>query len=145
MPPLAANTSQRLFAGFVDVGPLMAITIVGSILMSPFDPSAVAARLLAGVGLLMKDITGASPGKWLAGVRVTDRDGRPASMVRRVLRNVTIAAVLLLLGVPVAGRLAAVVCLIEMALVLLQRDRLGDRLAGTAVIRRAVLPEISAA
>ena len=69
MPPLPANTSQRLFAGFVDVGPLMVISIVGSILMSPFDPSAVAARLLAGVGLLMKDITGASPGKWLAGVR----------------------------------------------------------------------------
>jgi len=37
------------------------------------------------------------------------------------------------------------VCLIEMALVLLHRDRLGDRLADTAVVRRAVLPEISAA
>jgi uncharacterized RDD family membrane protein YckC len=32
-----------------------------------------------------------------------------------------------------------------MALVLANRERLGDRLAGTAVVRRAVLPEISAA
>jgi uncharacterized RDD family membrane protein YckC len=145
MPPLVANTSQRLFAGFVDVGPLMLISLVGSVLMAPFDPSAVAARLIAAAGLLLKDITGASPGKWLAGLRVTDRDGRPAGTVRRVLRNVTIAAVLVLLGVPILGRFAAVICLIEMALVLVRRDRLGDRLAGTTVVRRAVLPEISAA
>ena len=82
MPPLVANTSQRLFAGFVDVGPLMLISIVSSVLMAPFDPSAVAARLIAAAGLLLKDITGASPGKWLAGLRVSDRDGRPAGSVR---------------------------------------------------------------
>jgi uncharacterized RDD family membrane protein YckC len=58
---------------------------------------------------------------------------------------VTIAAVLMLLGVPILGRFAAVICLIEMALVLVRRDRLGDRLAGTTVVRRAVLPEISTA
>jgi uncharacterized RDD family membrane protein YckC len=53
--------------------------------------------------------------------------------------------VLMLLGVPILGRFAAVICLIEMALVLVRRDRLGDRLAGTTVVRRAVLPEISTA
>ncbi len=145
MSPLAANTSQRIIAGFIDVAPFAVVTIAVSIFAGPFDVAATSARILTGLYLLIKDITGASPGKWLVGVRVTDRAGVHAPAVRKVFRNLTLASAPMLLGVPYIGRVAAVLCVGEMVLVLMQRERLGDRLAGTTVIRRAVLPETSAA
>jgi uncharacterized RDD family membrane protein YckC len=141
MTPLAANSSQRIVGGIVDVAPLLVVTIALTAFVTPFDVGATLARLVAAFGLLLKDVTGASPGKWLVGVRVTDRTGPPAGAGRRLLRNVTLAAAPLLAGVPYLGRLAAVVCIGEMVLVLAQKERLGDRLAGTAVVRRAVLTE----
>ena len=145
MTPLSANTSQRIVGGIVDVAPLLVVTLAVTAFVTPFDLGATLARLNAASGLLHKDVTGASPGKWLVGVRVADRSGPRASAGRRLLRNVTLAAAPLLAGVPYLGRIAAVICIGEMVLVLWQKERLGDRLAGTAVVRRAVLPEISAA
>ena len=143
--PLAANTSQRIVGGIVDVAPLLVVTVALTAFVTPFDVGATLGRLVAALGLMIKDVTGASPGKWLVGVRVTDRSGAPASAGRRLLRNVTLAAAPLLAGMPYLGRIAAVICIGEMVLVLWQKERLGDRLAGTAVVRRAVLPGISAA
>lgn len=145
MTPLAANTSQRIVAGFIDVAPLLVVTMVVAVFVPPFDAAATATHLVTGLCLLLKDVTGASPGKWLVGARVADRSGAVAGAGRRILRNVTLAAAPVLMGVPYVGRLSVVVCLGEMVLVLAQRERLGDRLAGTTVVRRAVLPEISAA
>jgi uncharacterized RDD family membrane protein YckC len=145
MAPLAANTSQRIVAGFVDVAPLFVVTVAIHVFVPPSDGAATTARIIAGLCLLLKDFTGASPGKWLVGARVTDRAGASAASGRRIARNATLAAAPLLMGVPVLGRLAAVLAIVEMILVLAQRERVGDRLAGTTVIRRAVLPEISAA
>ena len=145
MVPLAANTSQRIVAGFVDVAPLFAVTVAIHVFVPATDGTATATRIIAGLCLLLKDVTGASLGKWLVGVRASDRSGVSASPLRRVARNATLAAAPILMGVPVIGRLSAVLAIVEMILVLLQRERLGDRLAGTTVIRRSVLPEISAA
>jgi uncharacterized RDD family membrane protein YckC len=145
MAALAANTSQRLVAGLIDVAPLLVATAIIGVFGGSYGVSLTATRTIAGLGLLLKDVTGASPGKWLAGVRVTDRDGGPAGRGRKILRNITIAGAPLLLGVPYIGVLGMAVCVGDMALVLANRERLGDRLAGTAVVRRAVLPEISAA
>ena len=145
MSPLAANTSQRIVAGFVDLAPLLVVTLAVSVFVTPFDVGSMVARLIAGFGLLVKDVTGASLGKWLVGVRVTDMTGTSSGAVRRLFRNLTLAAAPLLMGVPYAGRIAVMISMVEMVLVLAQQERLGDRLAGTVVIRRAVLPEISAA
>jgi uncharacterized RDD family membrane protein YckC len=145
MTPLVANTSQRIVSGIVDVAPLLVVTIALTAFVTPFDVGATLARLVAALGLLLKDVTGASPGKWLVGVRVLERTGAATSAGRRLLRNVTLAAAPLLAGMPYLGRIAAVVCIVEMVLVLAQKERLGDRLAGTTVVRRAVLSEISAA
>ena len=92
MTPLAANTSQRIVGGIVDVAPLLVVTLALTAFVTPFDLGATLARLIAASGLLLKDVTGASPGKWLVGVRVADRSGPRASAGRRLLRNVTIAA-----------------------------------------------------
>lgn len=145
MAALAANTSQRVVGGLIDMAPLFVVTVVIGVFAGPYDVSMPAARLIAGLGLLLKDVAGASPGKWLVGVRVADRDGGPAGLGRRVVRNVTLAGAPLLMGVPYVGGLGVVIFASEMALVLAGRERLGDRLAGTTVVRRAVLPEISAA
>jgi uncharacterized RDD family membrane protein YckC len=145
MAGLAANTTQRVVGGFIDVAPLLVATVVIGVFAGPLDISVTVTRLVAGLGLLLKDVAGASPGKRLVGVRVADRDGGPASRVRRIVRNVTLAGAPLFMGVPFLGGLGAVICVAEMALVLANRERLGDRLAGTTIVRRAVLPEISAA
>ena len=145
MSALAANTTQRVVGGLVDVAPLLVLSAVIGVFAGPYDVSMPAARLIAGLGLLLKDVAGASPGKWLVGVRVAERDGGPAGRVRRIVRNVTLAGAPVFMGVPFLGGLGALVFMVEMALALASRERLGDRLAGTTVVRRAVLPEISAA
>ena len=145
MPALAANTTQRVVGGLIDVAPLLVVTTVISVFVGPYDVSMTAARVIAGLWLLLKDVAGASPGKRLVGVRVADREGDPVGRGRKVVRNITLAGAPLLMGVPILGSLFAVIFAAEMALVLASRERLGDRLAGTTIIRRAVLPEISAA
>jgi uncharacterized RDD family membrane protein YckC len=144
MAALAANTTQRVVGGLIDVAPLLVVTAIISVFVGPYDVSMTTTRLIAGLGLLLKDVV-VSPGKRLVGVRVADREGDPAGRGRKVVRNVTLAGAPKLMGVPILGSLSAVICAAEMALVLANRERLGDRLAGTTIVRRAVLPEISAA
>ena len=69
MSPLAANTSQRIVAGFIDVAPLLVVTIAVGVFVPPSGAEATATRIIAGLCLLLKDVTGASPGKWLVGAR----------------------------------------------------------------------------
>ena len=96
MSPLADNTSQRIVAGFIDVAPLLVVTIAVGVFVPPSGAEATATRIIAGLCLLLKDVTGASPGKWLVGARVADRSGVAASAVRRIVRNVTLASAPLL-------------------------------------------------
>jgi uncharacterized RDD family membrane protein YckC len=90
---------------------------------------------------LLRDVTGASLGKLLLGLKVVRRDGRPASVGARILRNVPLTfapacMILPLLGYVFAGPVAAIVVLIEGIMLLSQGERLGDRIAGTTVTKR---------
>ena len=60
MSPLAANTSQRIVAGFIDVAPLLVVTIAVGVFVPPSGAEATATRIIAGLCLLLKDVTGAS-------------------------------------------------------------------------------------
>jgi uncharacterized RDD family membrane protein YckC len=133
MQPAPATTGQRLVTYLVDVIPAIILAV-----LTGWIP------IIGGVVLasywLLRDVTGASLGKLLLGLRVRKRDGSEIDAGSRVLRNVTIALgpsllIIPLLGYALAPPVACVLILIETIMLLTQGERLGDKFAGTAVFR----------
>lgn len=90
---------------------------------------------------LLRDITGASLGKLLLGLRVASKDGQPASAGARMLRNVPlilgpVCMMIPFLGYLFAGPVSVIVILVEGIMLLSQGERLGDRLAKTTVVNK---------
>jgi uncharacterized RDD family membrane protein YckC len=121
------------------------IDILPTLLTIPFAWLPFIGIVLAGVFLtpywLLRDITGASLGKLLLGLRVVGRDGRPATVGGRIIRNLPLALgpscmLVPFLGYIFAGPVAGVVVLVEGVMLLSQGERLGDRLARTRVVRK---------
>lgn len=101
--------------------------------------------ILAGLCLvpywLLRDVTGASLGKLLLGLKVVARDGQPATVAARILRNLPLALgpmcmLIPFLGYVLAGPVAGTVTLVEGIMLLSQGERLGDRLAKTTVVKK---------
>ena len=95
---------------------------------------------------LLRDINGASPGKTVCGLVVENRAGGPSTANQRIIRNLPFAVVVLplvipALGIPVAYTIQLVLVTVEALLVLANGDRLGDKLAGTKVVRRSSAPQ----
>jgi uncharacterized RDD family membrane protein YckC len=142
MELLAASNGERAGAYILDVIPTV---IVGFM----FGWIPIAGAMITGFILtpywLLRDIAGASIGKLLLGLRVVGKDGTEASAGKRVLRNLPLAIGPSLLVIPVAGYFIAppvafLVLLVEIILLLTQRERMGDKFAGTSVVRRAKAP-----
>jgi uncharacterized RDD family membrane protein YckC len=96
--------------------------------------------------LLVRDATGASPGKMLLGLRVvrSNDHARPATILQRLGRNVVVAAAAAQATViPVAGMsviwllplVAGIALVIDGAWLYETGERLSDRIVGTAVVR----------
>ena len=89
---------------------------------------------------LMRDITGASPGKSLLGMKVMSRDGREAPNGSRVLRNVLFAIppvfmILPIIGHVIGGLLGFALVVTELIMLLSTGERIGDRIANTVVLK----------
>lgn len=115
---------------------LVAIGAFGAMvgLMSPASVggTTAAAPFIAVAYLLFRDVTGASLGKRILGLRVVGVDNIEIGYARRILRNVTLATAPLLEMFP--GHLAGVIFLIEVLFLLTRGERLGDQLARTRVV-----------
>ena len=79
-------------------------------------------------------------GKLALGLCVRNRDGSEATVVSRILRNLTIAfgpglLIIPLLGYALAPPTAVLLIATEALMLVTQGERLGDKLAGTAVFR----------
>lgn len=90
---------------------------------------------------LLRDITGSSMGKLILGLRVVGKDGSPSGPMQRVLRNLPIAVGPAMLIIPLAGYaiappVAGILILTEAVLLLAKKERLGDMLAGTTVVKK---------
>ncbi len=133
----AANVGVR-FAGYlIDVIPAM---LLGLVAIIPLIGIMVAGCLLAPYWLL-RDIVGASLGKLALGLRVVQKDGQPASTKALILRNAPLALGPILMTIPLLGYLlgppiAGIMILVEGISLMAQGERIGDRLAGTAVVRK---------
>lgn len=125
------------------------IDFIPAVLMGLFGLIPLFGIIIAGLLLvpywLLRDITGASLGKLLLGTRVMGKDGQEASVGARILRNLPLAVGPAFFIIPVLGYLigppiALLAILIEAILVVTQGERLGDRLAGTVVVKKADKP-----
>ena len=90
---------------------------------------------------LLRDVTGASLGKLMLGLKVLNKDGSDSTTRQRVLRNVTLAAgpaflIIPLIGIVLFAVIGGILGLIEIIFFLTQRERLGDRLAKTTVVKK---------
>lgn len=134
---IAADKWLRVAGYFIDVVPAV---VLGLVALIPFIGLICAGLLLVPYWLL-RDITGASLGKLALGMRVVRQDGQPASKGALMLRNLPLIAapacmLIPFLGYFLFGPVAIIVVLIEGILLLSQGSRLGDKMAGTVVVRK---------
>ena len=90
---------------------------------------------------LLRDFAGHSLGKIVLGLEVVKKDGTPSDTKARILRNVTIAIGPAFLILPVIGYVLgpvlSLICIVtEMIMLLVTKERIGDRLAGTTVVKK---------
>ncbi|HEX7288568.1 MAG TPA: RDD family protein [Candidatus Angelobacter sp.] len=134
---VVADKWLRVAGYLIDVVPAIVLSLVGLI---PIVGIIFAGLLLAPYWLL-RDIAGASLGKMLLGMRIVGQDGQPATTGARVLRNLPLIAAPLCMIIPLLGYfvtipVALIVVLVEGTLLLSQGSRLGDKMAGTVVVRK---------
>jgi len=139
LQPVAARAEKGLRAAgyLIDVLPAILLGLFGII---PIVGPIIAGFLLAPYWLL-RDVTGASIGKLILGLKVARKDGQPATVGARVLRNLTLAIGPGLLIIPILGYVlgpvtAFIAVSVETILLLSSGERLGDRMAGTTVVKR---------
>ena len=110
-----------VFLSFIPIiGP-----ILGGLLLAPY--------------WLLRDVFGRSLGKTLAGERIVGRDGNPAPASARVLRNLPFVIGPAIMVLPVIGYVGIVINMVlvlgESIFLLSQGSRMGDKLAGTTVVK----------
>lgn len=132
-----ADKGLRAAGYLIDVLPAIVFGLFG---MIPWIGSIIAGLLLTPYWLL-RDVTGASLGKLILRTSVVRKDGQPSAVGARILRNLPLAIgpaflIIPLLGYVLGPAIAFIAFLIETILVLSNGERLGDRIAGTTVIKR---------
>jgi uncharacterized RDD family membrane protein YckC len=134
---------RRLCAYLIDLIPVFLIGLA-------FGFKSGSGALVAAGFLLLRDVSGASPGKHVLGLRVVGRDGALAGVAQRVLRNAVFGLqAVAYASTPLAGGgsygLALVAQLVPSGLMLVdcyylveKGERLSDRFAGTKVVTRPI-------
>jgi uncharacterized RDD family membrane protein YckC len=121
------------------------IDVVPACLIGLFGLIPVIGIMIAGFFLipywLLRDVAGASLGKLALGLRVVAHNGQPASIGARIGRNLPLIAAPLCMLIPLLGYvlalpIGAIVILVEGVMLLSQGSRLGDKLAGTTVVKK---------
>jgi uncharacterized RDD family membrane protein YckC len=143
----ATDVGMRVAAYLIDVIPMVIVSFVLGWI--PIVGAVMLGFVLVAYWLL-RDITGNSLGKILLGLKVTTRDGQESGTRERLLRNLPLIAGPALLIIPVAGMViapvvAGLVLTVEGVLLLAKKERLGDMLAGTTVLKKDRLAQAASA
>jgi uncharacterized RDD family membrane protein YckC len=139
-----ATVSQRIVAFLIDLVPIVFVASVMGILWRTSSLPAVwmiPPPVVGAAYFLLRDVTGASPGKAALGLRVVAKDGGESSVGQRVLRNVVfvlgpVVAIVpglktwMIVTVPVSS-----LVLLDFVFLLIQGERFSDKMAGTKVVR----------
>ena len=147
LTPPATDVGLRAGGYLLDVIPAVIVGLaIGWI---PIVGAVIAGFILLAYWLL-RDVTGNSMGKLILGLQVVRKDGSPSTVRDRILRNLTIATGPALLIIPLAGYViappvAGILILTETILLLAKKERLGDMLAGTTVVKKSTARNVVAA
>lgn len=134
---IRAGRGVRIGAYIIDVLPTVFVGLLGLI--------PIVGLVLAGIILLpywlLRDIMGGSLGKTLLGLKVVGSDGRPASKGSLMIRNLPLAVgpalmIIPLLDYVLAPGASVVFFGIEAICLLATGERVGDKMAGTVVVRK---------
>lgn len=137
VPVAVSSVGIRVAAYLIDVIPALILGLIGIV--------PIIGQFFAGVFLgcywLLRDVRGASLGKLMLGLMVVGRDGRPATTSARIRRNVPLCVGPFLLAIPILGYaiggiVALIAFVVEVIMLLTQGQRMGDTMAGTAVVRK---------
>ena len=132
-----ATKPMRWLAMFIDH---LLILLVIPIALIPLIGGLIAGGLIIAFWV-MRDVKGASPGKQLLGLQVVSKDGQPATREALIKRNLPFAVPHILQIIPYAGIFLSALLmfpinLIEAILVVATGERIGDRIAGTMVVKK---------
>jgi len=136
--PDRASNGQRIGGYLLDVLVVMPIALINLIPIL----GQVLWGIFGGCYWLLRDITGNSAGKMMLGLKVISKDGSQATASQRILRNAPLAAgmflfVIPIVGVAIAPFISLPLVLIEIIMLLANGERLGDKLAGTMVVKKS--------
>ena len=135
---VVASKFSRILGFAID----FAISVLAAIVLVIPGIGQVVAGLIWIVYFLFRDINGASPGKMVLGNVVISKNGRPASSRQKILRNILLVLPDLVEWIPIAGLVAGpgvllVILAVEGLALLATGERLGDKIAGTMVVKRS--------
>jgi uncharacterized RDD family membrane protein YckC len=131
------DKTKRIVGFLVDVIPSLFLGLINLLPVLGW----IVHGFLSALYWLLRDITGASLGKMVTGSIVVREDGGPASTAQKILRNLPWAipgfvGMIPLVGIIFEMILGVVILGIEGILLFATGRRLGDRLAGTTVVRK---------
>ena len=115
------------------------VSAVLLLLHQPLNAWTVPGAVTAAAYLFLRDVAGASPGKLAVGLRVVAKDRAPAALWRLPRRNVLLALTPALSAFMTYGMAAVAASLpitLESFYLVARDERIGDRIAGTKVVRR---------
>ncbi len=130
-----STVSDRAAAYLIDLVPISVVAVL-FVRWNPEWPRWAGPAML-GPYMLVRDVLGISLGKRLMRLRVISAGGGEATPLQLIVRNITIAAGLLLSQLPVMSLLhiPGLIVPLEMIILVATGRRLGDRIAGTSVVK----------
>jgi uncharacterized RDD family membrane protein YckC len=137
VPFAVASKLSRVLGFAID----FAISMIAAILLVIPGLGQILAALIWTVYFLFRDINGASLGKMAVGNVVISKNGGPASARQKILRNVLLVLPDLTEWIPLVGLLTGstvllIVLGVEGLSLMATGERLGDKIAGTLVVKR---------
>jgi uncharacterized RDD family membrane protein YckC len=131
-----APMGSRIAAALID---LLILILIGLLDLAP--PLNLAAAAASFSYALLRDVKGASLGKHIMHLKVLSKSGRPATTGQLIGRNVifalpSLAYIFPFIGILITNVLYLVLIIIELVLWVSTRNRIGDRLASTMVVKQ---------
>ncbi len=131
------DAGRRVLAFLIDVVPLLVLAVLHFLPVFGW----MLYGLVHALYWLLRDINGSSPGKAVLGSYVASTTGAPSTSGQRMLRNLPIAipgfiGMIPFIGIVLEFFLALAIFGFEGLMLLTTGKRIGDRLAGTTVLRK---------
>lgn len=130
-----ASPWQRILAFLIDFALVTLLSLLDEVPILNF-----LIAILVFLYWVLRDVSGASIGKRILGLKVMSKSGQEATKFQCIVRNLAfalpaVALVIPYLGLLLDGGLDLIIMGVELIVLLATKNRLGDKIAGTMVIK----------